>query len=208
VLILTVCNYKGGTGKTTSAAFLAHVLAESGLSVLVIDSDPQGSCLRWSETGEWSIPVVGLPVRDVHTKLPGIVGDRFDAVVIDTPPLHDERGIVASSLRAATHVLTPIAPTPVEYDRLADVREAVADAGALRADGPPEHAVLLTRTVPSAASTEAYRAAITEDGLRVLKPTVGRRERFAQAYGDPIERASATAYGDAVAELLGVEVDA
>ena len=45
--IITLSNNKGGSGKTTSTVSLAAALAEQGLSILVIDLDPQGSATRW-----------------------------------------------------------------------------------------------------------------------------------------------------------------
>lgn len=206
MITIAVVNLKGGTAKTTSSAFMAHALVESGLSVLGVDADPQGSLLRWAEQADWKMPVVGLAVANLHRQLPGIAADRYDAVVIDTPPLEDHRGLVVSALRVATHVVTPTAPTPIEYERLPAVRQAVDDAADLRPDGRlPVHAVLLTRTIPGAASTQVYRELIAEDGAQVLRAQVGRLERFAQAYGRPIQDAVNTGYGDAVSELLEVE---
>lgn len=203
-LTIVVANLKGGSTKTTSAAFVSHALEQAGLSTIAVDADGENeSLLSWSEAGEWSIPVIGLPVADLHRKLPGIVDNRYDAVVVDTPPMKERLGVVASAIKLATHVLVPMAPTGIEYDRLPAIRTVVDDAAALRAAGqPPELAVVFTRTVPNAASTEVYRQLITDDGLRVLGPTVGRLERYAQAYGLPIKNAAGTAYGDIVAELL------
>ncbi|MFZ2178634.1 MAG: ParA family protein [Rhodococcus sp. (in: high G+C Gram-positive bacteria)] len=206
MLIITVGNLKGGSTKTTSAAFLAHAFHEAGLRVLGVDADGENeSLLNWQALGDWPFPVIGMPVANLHKQLPGIVQNQYDVVVIDTPPMKEQRGIVLSAFRIATHVVCPIAPTGMEYSRLPAVRQLLADASDLRDGEPPVFAVLFTRTIANAASTEVYRDLITEEGDHVLKPTVGRLERFAQSYGMPIENAANTAYGDAVEELLTLE---
>ncbi|HXZ71322.1 MAG TPA: ParA family protein, partial [Streptosporangiaceae bacterium] len=48
-LSLALANLKPGTGKTTSAVWLAHVFAQAGNRVLLVDADPAGSALEWSD---------------------------------------------------------------------------------------------------------------------------------------------------------------
>lgn len=203
-MILTVTNLKGGSSKTTTAAYVAHALAEIGHRVLVIDADPQGSISRWAEVAAWSIPVRGMAHGALHDPRTGVAIEAasHDVVVIDTPPTEKHRGIAESAIRAATHVLVPLAPTMAEYERMATVAELIADVSHLGRHGaPPAAAALLTRTVTGASSIEAFRGLLVEDGWRVIRPTVARLERFAQSWGAPVVAASATAYGDAINEL-------
>ncbi|MBM4600343.1 AAA family ATPase [Rhodococcus hoagii] len=206
MIIIAVINLKGGSTKTTSAAHLGHALHEAGLRVLGVDADGENeSLLQWQSLGEWPFPVIGMAVPNMHKQLPGIVSGQYDAVVIDTPPMREQRGVVLSAARLATHVVCPIAPTAMEYGRLPAVRKLLDDAADLRDGQRPIFSVLFTRTVANASSTDAYRELITEEGDHVLKPVVGRLEKFAQAFGLPIENAANTAYGDAVAELLAMD---
>jgi chromosome partitioning protein len=206
--ILAVVNLKGGTSKTTTAVYLAHALHERGRRVLLIDADPQGSALSWNEdTPEpFPFPVFGLPTRELHRQLMDAVSPDIDAIVIDTPPLDQKSGIVVSALRAATLVIVPVAPSPIEYKRLAQVAETVSDAADFRPDGQAAPlAVLLTRTVPNASSTDVWREQIRAEGFWCLDAEVRRLERFAQAYGENITDAAQTAYGVAVDELMAGE---
>lgn len=203
-IVLTVANLKGGAGKTTTAVFCAHVLHERGRHVLLVDADPQCSALTWSELAGFPFHTVAKPSKRLHAELPSLIAGRWDAVVIDTPPRDDQVAIVASALRASSHRLVPCAPTGMEVERLRRLAEVLDDADTLRATGEPEPAtaVLLNRTVPHAAMTVVYREQMRRDGWRVLAAAVGRLERFAQAYGEPVERATESSYGDAVTELV------
>ena len=45
--VITIAQQKGGSGKTTLAVHLALALAETGRSVALLDTNPQGSLGRW-----------------------------------------------------------------------------------------------------------------------------------------------------------------
>lgn len=200
--IITVANMKGGSAKTTTAAYLAHAYARAGRRVLCIDADPAGSLLRWSDAGSWDIPVIGMPTRKIHTDLPN-VADRYDLAVIDTPPLDDQAGVVYSALRAATDVVVPVGASTMELDRLSPIFDAVDQVEPLR-ETPPAVSVLLTRTVSNASSVGVARAVIAEDlNRRVLNTSVPRLERYALAFGMPLILAAGDPYLLAAEEIVG-----
>jgi chromosome partitioning protein len=52
MIVLSICNHKGGTGKTTTAIHVAAALGLSGWRTLVIDLDPQGFLTRTLDVEE------------------------------------------------------------------------------------------------------------------------------------------------------------
>ena len=75
MLVLAVCNHKGGTGKTTSVVHLAAALGLSGRRTLVIDLDPQGFLSRTLGVPEQADEDTVLALFD-HDRAPGDVAIR------------------------------------------------------------------------------------------------------------------------------------
>ena len=196
-LSLALANLKPGTGKTTSAVWLAHVFAQAGNRVLLVDADPSGSALEWSDlaamdprlaSAQAAFPfrIVALPSRELHRRLPEIAQDD-DVVIIDTPQIEDHAGIARSALRYADEILVPCAPSPIEINRTSPVRDEIAEVQAFR-DTPLRSAVLLNRCIARAHSTTDAREALEGLGYDVLGTGVPRREVYAQSFGMPIRQ--------------------
>ena len=197
-LSIALANLKPGTGKTTSAVWLAHVFAQAGNSVLLVDADPSGSALEWSDLAAMdphlSAPdaafpfrIVALPSRELHRRVPEIA-QADDVVIIDTPQLEDHAGIARSALRYADEILVPCAPSPIEINRTSPVRLEIAEIRAF-CGKPGRSAVLLNRCIARAHSTSDARDALEGLGYDVLATVVPRLEVYAQSFGVPVRQA-------------------
>ena len=210
-LSIALVNLKPGTGKTTSAVWLAHVFAEAGNTVLLVDADPSGSALEWSDfaamdpglppLAAFPFRIVALPSRDLHRRVPEVARPD-DVVIIDAPQLEDHAGIARSALRYADEILIPCAPSPIEINRTTPIREEITDVGAAR-DRPARTAVLLNRCVARANSTGYARAALEGLGYDVLGTAVPRLEVYAQSFGIPIPARGRGVWGRVARDLAG-----
>ena len=211
-LSLALANLKPGTGKTTSAVWLAHVFAQAGNSVLLVDADPSGSALEWSDLAAmyprlappqaaFPFRIVALPSRELHRRVPEIAR-ADDVVIIDTPQLEDHAGIARSALRYADEILIPCAPSPIEINRTTPVRDEITEIASVR-DRPARSAVLLNRCISRAHSTADAREALGGLGYDVLATAVPRLEVYAQSFGMPIKVADNDVWRQVAHELIG-----
>ena len=209
-LSLALANLKPGTGKTTSAVWLAHVFAEFGNSVLLVDADPTGSALEWSDLAamdprlapQQAFPfrIVALPSRELHRRVPEIARDD-DVVIIDTPQIEDHGAIARSALRYADEIIIPCAPNPIEVNRTTPVRDEIAEVEPVR-DRPARSTILLNRCITRAHSISDARQALQDLGYDVLATSVPRLEVYAQSFGMPIADAGCEVWRQVARELV------
>jgi chromosome partitioning protein len=202
-LTIGVLNRKAGTGKTTSAIFMALGFAELG-PVLLVDADPAASALEWSDLaaedgGGFPFRVVALPSKQLHQRLPDIVKPG-EVVVIDTPQTEDHAAIAGSVMRYADELVITCAPTGIEINRTTPIMEQIEAADVARR-APARVSVLLNRAIPNTHSLANTRAVLSGLGYAVLDTTIYRAEVYAQSFGAVPPAASLDPWRAVAAEL-------
>ncbi|UHD45263.1 AAA family ATPase [Aureimonas altamirensis] len=180
-MIVALLNQKGGVGKTTLGLHLAGAWASQGRRVILIDADPQGSALDWSERrGHEGLPrafgVVGLARDTLHREVPELARDA-DHVVIDGPPR--VAALMRSALLAADLVLIPVQPSPFDGWASAEMLALLNEARIYR----PELAARFVLNRCGARTVIARETAETlaDHDPPLLAATIGQRVVFADA---------------------------
>ncbi len=160
-MIITLCNGKGGSGKTTLSVLLAAALVEAGHEVALLDTDPQHTATRWIEE------IGGLQLAQI--------GKEYGALFIDTAP-RLETAEVRDAIRRADVVVLVTSPSP------ADLFTSRDTATLIHREGAKDRAhVLFNQVQPGTILARDLDDMAERIGLPAFKNILRRRQAYQHA---------------------------
>jgi chromosome partitioning protein len=180
--VITICNQKGGPGKTTLTMQLAGAMARRGFKVLVVDADPQGSATRWAASAEevpFPAPVVGLSVANakVHREVQKLIND-YQMILIDCPPAVDSP-IPQSALLISDLALVPIVPSPLDLWASVGIRKVIENAQTV--NETLQSRLVLNQHQPNTTLAKDALQVLPDFGIEVCKHSLGDRQAYRQS---------------------------
>jgi chromosome partitioning protein len=195
--VITLASQKGGAGKTTLSGHLAIAAEQRGVgSVVLIDTDPQGSLTSW-----WNRRAAETPMLSPLTHprdLPGHLAELRRAghalVIIDTPPAISST--IREVMRVCDLVVMPVRPSPHDLVAIGATIE-LAHAASARFIFALTQAKLNARVTPQAVALLSAHGVVASSIIR-------DRVLYATAMTDGRTVGDVEPKGAAAAEILAL----
>ena len=177
--IIAVLNTKGGAGKSTIATNLARAFQQDGHSVLIVDSDPQGTARDWRETGgDIDLPAVfGIDRPTLDIDLPK-VAHAFDVILIDGAAKMTKMAV--SAIKAADLVLIPVQPSAADLWAVNDLVDMIETRQQIT-DGRPRAVFVINRQILGTRLAGGVDDVLASYGLPVLESRTSQRVAYSEA---------------------------
>lgn len=169
--VISILNQKGGSGKTTIAINLARAYQLMGYSVLLVDSDKQGSSRDWQSADDNNpMPLLVLDQVSIDRDIKKVIG-QYDYIIIDGSPQATE--IAVATIRASDFVLIPMQPSPFDIWASSNLIELVEHG--ISNNPKLKAGIVLTRLVKNTKIGNEISQIIHDFELPVLDSTIGQR---------------------------------
>ncbi|MGF1641545.1 MAG: AAA family ATPase [Rhodospirillales bacterium] len=187
--IISVCNYKGGAGKSTIAVNLACALQRRhGIPFLLVDADRQGTALRWAGAGKLAVKVVDRVLQEAREddRYPGMLwitqirmlAEKHPWIVVDLPP--GLQFSLAAVTAVSDLILIPVNASGIDFHSTAHFINLIKRSREIRASAKPGCLIVPNRL--DRRTTIAQDLARYETFEEPIAPAIGMRTAFAYAF--------------------------
>jgi chromosome partitioning protein len=177
-IVLVVATPKGGSGKTTLSVLMAHVMASTGMTVQLVDADPQRSLAQWHAAARQSgqdLTNISVTVADNdQALLQAMAASAADILVVDLP------GIMSRSLHMvvarANLLVIPSRASGVDLKEVAKLLAYLE--GILKNAAPLRYCCVLNAVEGIEVSTTAFKEAVAfgrANGIEMARVLVKSR---------------------------------
>ena len=171
---ITICNVKGGTGKTTSAIMLAAAADAAGHTARVLDADPQGSASDWAAIAEDASDPLPFDVVPVNARSLArrSSAPEVDWEIVDCPP--GMPAVINAAIDTADAVIIPTCPSGIEVARMWETLDLVGHRPA---------AVLLTSAQLGTRTLRDTQEALADQEVSVFSNVIPQRQQIKMSWG-------------------------
>jgi chromosome partitioning protein len=207
-MLIALVNYKPGSGKTSTAGWLASAMHERPDTppVALVDADRSRGVSDWHQLAPFPFPVhkVARPQADIL--IPSLVPADHD-VVVDCPQAEDHADIVLSVLKLADLVVVPTSTSSFELPRTLDTHPFLVDARREVGRELPT-VVSMNRADPKDPKyNQEVRDDLEKAGFAVLATEVPAHRKYHKSWGKPV-KARMTHYDRILTEIRNMRIGA
>lgn len=177
-MIISFLQEKGGAGKTTLSINIAKAFKMLGHSVLLVDSDPQGSVRDWHTNNDGTIlEVVGFDRPTIDRDIQKYKS-LYDYIFIDGPPRLS--AVVTKTIVCSDVVLIPVQPSPYDVWASQSLVEIIKQRQEING-GLPRTAFVVSRQIVNTKIGKEVRDILAEYGLPVFENGTFQRVAYSES---------------------------